>query len=129
MSAQPKLAKGYLIHPKPKSKEFFKELFLKLSQPLTSGQIDSNGVRYQKINGRRTEEHIFLLSEELTKVKPDVIYRTFDSQGAWALAICSLMGTTRGLKKPTAIIYCIQRDMVTCTEVNLNFDIVYTNLK
>lgn len=104
----------------------FKELFNKLSKPLTCGVI-IDGVRYQKSTNSKGEkewsdERIFVLSDQLHKDKPEILFRTYyDSDASWKGAIINFIKSDRVFLHPKLKLYCIQKNMVTVR--NLDFDL------
>lgn len=104
----------------------FKQLFKKLSSPLTCGvALEPGGTRYQKHKGEWSSERIFVLSDEIHKENPQVFTRTyFDSDGSWRKAIAQYLRTERCFKHPKLKMYCIQEDMVTVRNLDFDLDIL-----
>ena len=103
----------------------FRALFERLSKPLTCGVVHDDGVRYQKSRGEWSSERIFVLSDEIRKEKPTVIYRSYyDSDGSWRQAIARYLRYDRAFMHPRLRMYCIQRDMVTVRNLDFDLDIL-----
>lgn len=100
-----------------------KELFKKLSKPLTCGEI-IYGKRYQKSGGEWSSERIFILEDDINKDEPTILYRSyFNTDASWRKAIHNLLMSERAFKLPKPKIYCLEEDMITYRSISfdLNF--------
>ncbi|XAI97334.1 hypothetical protein [Leptolyngbya phage Lbo-JY46] len=108
----------------------FKELFQKLSEPLSCGVMHEDEVRYQKAKNKKGEtewsnERIFVLSDELHKDKPQVLFRTYyDSDNSWRGALIQYIKSERVFKHPKLKLYCIQKNLVTVRNLDFDLDIL-----
>jgi len=110
----------------PTQKVDYKELFNKLSEPMSCGVI-IDGVRHQKSKGEWSSERIFILSDQLHKDKPEVFFRTFfDTDASWRGAIKRYLNCDRAFKHPKVKLICIQKDLVTSR--NLDFDLDFVKM-
>lgn len=106
----------------------FKKLFKQLSEPLTCGAFDKDGQRYQVYKGQRSSERIFVLSDQLHRHKPEVLFRTyFDDEASWIGAIKRYLNSGRAFLHPRLKLYCIQENMVTVRNLDFDLDIVSLN--
>lgn len=120
----PSLEKAQTVSSDKCTKEEWRELFDKLSQPLSCGII-RGGVRCQKSGTEWSSERIFVLSNELSKPLPDVHFRSyFNTDDSWREAISLYLRGDRWRLHPILYMYCIQRDVVTCRKLDFEFDIV-----
>ena len=105
----------------------FKKLFKRLSQPLTCGPI-VDGTRRQKRGDQWSSERIFVLSDQLHRHKPEVLFRTyFDDDSSWIGAIKRYLDSQRAFKHPKLKLYCIQENTVTVRNLDFDLDIVSFN--
>lgn len=120
----PSLEKAQTVSSDKRTKEEWRELFDKLSRPLSCGII-LNGERCQKSGTEWSSERIFVLSDELSKPLPNVHFRSyFDTDDSWRKAISLYLRGNRWRLNPILYMYCIQKNIVTCRKLDFEFDII-----
>ena len=101
------------------------ELFHKLSEPLSCGVIRSDGIKHQQFNGEWSSERIFILSDQIFKENPIVIYRSYyNDHASWVNAICRYLQSESAFNHPKLKMYCIQKDFVTIRNLDFDLDIL-----
>lgn len=105
--------------------EYLYSLYNKLSEPIVCGMIDSKGIRRQKSGGEWSKERIFILSDDIHKDKPSVIYRSyFGDTESWKHAIGLYLKSERAFKHPIATMYCLTEDSITSRQLSFDLDLI-----